>query len=99
MSELYKPTVGKSVDDLPLIEMYSTSNYLKRGYTPYNTFSVDLIKHMTNKAFLLYGVNEDFWLPKSQLKRDISSTIIFVPLWLCEKNGITQRQIYLVKKN
>jgi len=99
---IYKPTITKGLADLSPIGDYITSDFMRRGHTPYFSFPVDLIKYQTAKAFLIdmeWDHKEDFWLPKSQLRVNPQNSLFFVPFWLCEKNNISPRKLCLVKKN
>lgn len=47
----------------------------------------DEIKHETDKAYLFVIAEENFWIPKSQVKH-LQDNLFVVPRWLAEEKGL-----------
>jgi len=56
--------------------------------TDLQAIDYDEIKHETEAAWFVEIGGEDFWLPKSMCELEEEQSVIFIPLWLCEKKGI-----------
>lgn len=47
----------------------------------------DEVKHETDKAYLFIISEEEFWIPKSQV-RHMEADLFIIPRWLAEKKGL-----------
>lgn len=45
------------------------------------------VKHETSKAYLLIVSDEEFWIPKSQV-RSMRDDYVIIPRWLAEEKGL-----------